>query len=455
LNAPLPARPDSALPFPPGGAAPSDGAALTPPAWLARLLERPVAVFGGGVSGQAVRDLLARLGARGEMFDEKPGAAPARFFGPADAASSRLVVFSPGFAPEHAWLRTARAAGGTCLGELDFASLFWPGRLIAITGTNGKTTLTELLTHALRSTGESACAVGNIGFPFSRLLLQTGAAATTAVCEVSSFQAETLQHFRADATLWTNFAEDHLERHPELAGYFAAKWNLVDHTRPGGVFAGSSVARFARQFGRRLPPEAWVSTEGAAPDPRLEGTPFARYPQRENFQLALAWWRHAGRAESGLYAAAHSFQLGRHRLARVGECRGVSFWNDSKATNFHAVEAALATFSAPVHLILGGRSKGGDLRAFVGRIAGKCRHLWLIGETRTPLAAFCLAEGIPHTACASFEAAVRGAAAAARPGESVVLSPAFASFDMFLGYADRGDQFERLVASLGTTTIFQ
>ena len=119
------------------------------------------------------------------------------------------------------------------------------------------------------------------------------------------------------------------------------------------------MARFARQFGRRLPPEAAVVTEGLAPEARLEGTPFARYPQRENFQLALAWWRHSGRAEAGLYAAARSFQVGRHRLARVGEFQGVSFWNDSKATNFHAVEAALGTFPSPVHLILGGRAKGG------------------------------------------------------------------------------------------------
>jgi UDP-N-acetylmuramoylalanine--D-glutamate ligase len=133
----------------------------------------------------------------------------------------------------------------------------------------------------------------------------------------------------------------------------------------------------------------------------------------------------------------------------------VSFWNDSKATNFHAVEAALATFPAPVHLILGGRSKGGDLPAFVSRIAAKCRHLWLIGETRAPLAACCTAAGLPHTVCHSFAEAVRGAAAAARPGEAVVLSPAFASFDMFRSYADRGDQFESLVASLGATSIFQ
>ena len=187
--------------------------------------------------------------------------------------------------------------------------------------------------------------MGNVGFPFSRLLLETAAADAIAVCEVSSFQAETLRHFRADAALWTNFAEDHLERHPGLQAYFAAKWNLVDHTGPGAVFAGSSVARFAREFGRRLPPEACVATEDAAPDARLDGTPFARHPQRENFLLALAWWRRTGRPEAALYAAARSFRLGRHRLALVGELRGVSFWNDSKATNFHAVEAALADVS--------------------------------------------------------------------------------------------------------------
>jgi UDP-N-acetylmuramoylalanine--D-glutamate ligase len=458
LSAPLPASIDPARPLVPADAHSADGEAhpaLTPPGLLAPLLGAPVAVFGGGVSGLAVRDVLARLGARGAIFDEKPGAGAAQTFNQADAKRRRLVVFSPGFPPDHAWLQSARAAGCTCLGELDFASLFWPGRILAITGTNGKTTLTEFLTHALGVAGEAAFAVGNVGFPFSRLLLQTCAIDTIAVCEVSSFQAETLRHFRADATLWTNFAEDHLERHPELSGYFAAKWNLVDHTRPGALFAGPSVLRFAGRFGRRLPAEACVGTEDAPPDERLEGTPFARYPQRENFQLALAWWRRTGRPEALLYVAARSFRLGRHRLALVGELRGVSFWNDSKATNFHAVEAALATFSSPVHLILGGRSKGGDLPAFVSRIAAKCRHLWLIGETRAPLAACCLAANLPHTVCHSFAEAVRGAAAAARPGEAVLLSPAFASFDMFRSYADRGDQFESLVAGLGATPIFQ
>jgi len=462
LNPTTQTCPGFAVPFQPWfAAARSRGAArparraLSPPARLAPLLGEPVAIFGGGVSGQAVRELLRALGARCEIFDEKAGSGTASRFDRAQAALHRLVVFSPGFAPDHPWLQAAEAAGCLCLGELDFASLFWRGRLVAITGTNGKTTLTEFLTHALNVGGEPAFAVGNVGFPFSRLPLQTSAVDAVAVCEVSSFQAETLRHFRADATLWTNFAEDHLERHPGLKSYFSAKWNLVDRTGAGAVFAGSSVQRFARTFGLWLPPEAWVSTEEAAPDARLGGTPFALYPQYENFLLALAWWRHTGRPEAVLYSAARSFRLGRHRLALVGELVGVSFWNDSKATNFHAVEAALATFPAAVHLILGGKSKGGDLRAFVGRIADKSRHLWLIGETRIPLAALCAEKQIPHTVCASLEEAVRGAAAAARPGEPVVLSPAFASFDMFRSYADRGDQFEKLVAGLGATSTLQ
>jgi UDP-N-acetylmuramoylalanine--D-glutamate ligase len=430
---------------------------LVPPDFLVPLLARPVAILGGGVSGQAVRELLALLGAREEIFDEQHGIGMARSFTLAVAKRHPLVVFSPGFSPGHAWLQTARAAGCTCLGELDFASLFWRGRIIAITGTNGKTTLTEFLTHALTASGEDAYAVGNVGFPFSRLLTIKRAPGedSVALCEVSSFQAETLGHFRADAALWTNFAEDHLERHPGLAAYFAAKWNLIARTRAGAVFAGTSVQRFAREFGRKLPPEAGVSSEGAAPDPQLEGTIFARYPQHENFLLARAWWRHDGRSEGALYAAARTFTLGRHRLTRIGELQRVSFWNDSKATNFHAVEAALATFAAPVHLIAGGRAKGGDLLAFIQRIAGRTKHVWLIGETRTVLAAFCAAQHVPHTVCGTLEKAVHGANAAARPGDNIVLSPGFASFDMFRGYADRGIQFEKLVSNLGATSTFQ
>ena len=442
-----------------GSGWPRDNPVMTPPLpeFLVPLLQRPVAVLGGGVSGRAVQELLAGLGIGSDIYDEQPGIGSRYTFAPAESGRHALVVFSPGFPSGHRWLKAARAAGCTCLGELDFASLFWPGRVLAVTGTNGKTTLTEFLTHALTSGGEDAYAVGNIGFPLSRLISfrRDAGADSIAVCEVSSFQAETLRHFRADAALWINFAEDHLERHAGLQDYFAAKWNLLAHAPPDALFAGSSVERHARAFGRELPAGAAVASEGAAPDARLEGTVFAAYPQRENFLLARAWWRHDGRPDADLYAAAHTFKPGRHRLARVRELGGVTFWNDSKATNFHAVEAALATFSAPVHLIAGGRAKGGDLGAFVGRIAPRVKHLWLLGETRAGLAGHCAARGVRHTECATLEDAVRGAFAAARPGDHVLLSPAFASFDMFRGYADRGDQFEKLVNILGTTPTFQ
>ena len=420
-----------------------------PPANIAALLARPVAVLGAGVSGQGVLSLLAAAGASGKVYDEQSAGAE-KTFGAQQAATHGLVVFSPGFAPDHAWLAATRAAGCICLGELDFASLFWHGELVAITGTNGKTTLTEFLAHALNTAGRRAHAAGNTGYSLSRFVVEQTGRVEVAVCEVSSFQAETLSHLRPTATLWTNFAEDHLERHPGLATYFAAKWRLVERTPPGAVFVGSSVQRYASKSGPTytLPPSACIASEGQQADVRLAGTVFAGYPQRENFLLAAAWWRHAGLPEASLYAAARTFQLGAHRLTRVGDKRGVTFWNDSKATNFHAVEAALATFAAPVLWIGGGRAKGGDLAGFVRRIAQKIRHAFLIGETSPALAGFCRETRVPATPCGSLEEAVRSAFASASAGDHVLLSPGFASFDMFRGYEDRGRSFVNLVENL-------
>jgi UDP-N-acetylmuramoylalanine--D-glutamate ligase len=419
----------------------------TPPAEYAALLARPVAIFGAGVSGAGVQALLAAIGARGVVYDEKAAGA-VRPFTPAAAAGHGLVVFSPGFAVEHAWLATARAAGCTCVGELDFASLFWRGELVAITGTNGKTTLTEFLAHALNAAGRRAHATGNVGYPFSRLVVEQAGRIDIAVCEISSFQAETLQHLRPTATLWTNFAEDHLERHPGMSAYFAAKWRLLERTPPGAAFLGSSVQRYAKTMGLTLPPSAGLATEGQPADARLGGTVFAGYPQYENFLLAAAWWRQAGLPEDTLFAAAKTFPRGAHRLGRVGEKRGVTFWNDSKATNFHAVEAALATFAGPVLWIGGGKAKGGDLAAFIRRIARQIKHAFLIGETSAALAGHCKEAHVPATLCSGLAEAVRSAFVAARDGDHVVLSPGFASFDQFTGYDDRGRQFETLVGNL-------
>lgn len=428
-----------------------------PPDFLRPLLGRPVAIFGAGVSGQGVRALLEKLGSTDAViYDAKTP--PALEFTAAVAPRHSLVVFSPGFAPDHPWLTLARAAGLECLGELDFASLFWRGQVVAITGTNGKTTLTEFLTHALRSIGHDARAVGNIGYPLSQFVADTDggtlvAADKIAVCEISSFQAETLRHFHADALLWTNFAEDHLERHVGLDGYFAAKWKLIACTPPSALFAGSSVRRFAEELKRPLPTRAYVETERQPRDPQLADTIFEHYPQRENFLLAAAWWQATGFDLADLYAAARTFRLGRHRLARVAVRDGVTFWNDSKATNFHATEAALSGFDAAVLLIAGGKAKGGDIAGFARRIAGRARHLFLIGETAPALADALTATPAVFTRCISLADAINRATAMAKPGEHVLLSPGFASFDQFRNYEDRGNQFEQLVSALPERSV--
>lgn len=427
--------------------------ALRIPEILSPLLGHPVAVFGGGVSGRAVLALLTKIEAKGIVFDEKQADAR-KDFTPSDAAAHRLVVFSPGFRPDHRWLVTARKAGCVCLGELDFAALFWRGTVIAITGTNGKTTLTEFLTHALQHVRRDARATGNVGYSFAQLVADEagGVFDAVAICEVSSFQAETFVHFRADAALWTNFAEDHLERHEGMRAYFEAKWRLLDRTVGGVVLAGSSVQKYAIEIGRVLPAEACVATEEQAADVLLSGTIFEHYPQRENFVLAAAWWRLAGLPETELYAAAHTFKAGRHRLAKIATRDGVTFWNDSKATNFHAVEAALAGIGARVMLIAGGRAKGGDIAGFVRRIGPRVKHAFLIGETGHTLADACATHHVPFTVCTTLEEAVQKAAANSRDGDHVLLSPGFASFDMFKSYEDRGNQFEQLVNNLRVTS---
>lgn len=430
---------------------------LTPPEFLKPLLDGPVAILGAGVSGRAAAGLVARLGGEARLFDEQSGEGRSSAFRPATAPRPRLVIFSPGFIPTHPWIVEARAAGCTCLGELDFASLFWRGAVVAVTGTNGKTTLAEFLNFALRYAGRDAAATGNVGYPFSQAVVDRdgGAPDSIAVCEVSSFQAETLRHFRADAALWINFAEDHLERHISMESYFFAKWRLFERTIGGHVFAGTSVQPAAERFGQSLPPGAVVETLGQPGDVLLRGTAFDEYPQRENFLLAAAWWRAAGLREGALYAAAQAFVLGPHRLHPVARLDGVRWWNDSKATNFHAVEAALARFGRPVILIAGGKAKGGDLAAFVERIAPRVRAAFLIGETRNVLATFFGAAGVAHQVCPSLDDAVRLAAAAAGPGDDVLLSPGFSSLDQFRGYDDRGAQFERLVNHLGSPPVLK
>lgn len=420
---------------------------LTAPPFLQSLLQAPVAVLGGGISGRAASDLVQELGGSAVIYDQAGGENGTAEFAPGEHA---LAILSPGFSPHHDWVIEARTAGLVCLAEIDFAALLWRGRLVAVTGTNGKTTLTEFLTYALEQAGEDAVAVGNVGNAFSEVVRKRagGAPDSIAICEVSSFQSEALHHFRADAAIWTNFAEDHLERHGSMSTYFLAKWRLFERTIGGQVLAGSSVARAAESFGQSLPEGAVIDTEDPAGDVLLRGTVFDDQPHRENFLLVAAWWRSAGLREPVLYAAAQSFELGPHRLQKIATKQGVAWWDDSKATNFHATEAALLRFGSPVVLIAGGKSKGGDVAGFVERIKNRTKQVLLIGESRNILATLLGAAAVPHHVCAGMAEAVSRAAAAAEPGDDVLLSPAFSSLDQYSGYAERGEMFVESVLQL-------
>jgi UDP-N-acetylmuramoylalanine--D-glutamate ligase len=417
---------------------------------IALLTRRPVAVLGYGVSGQAATGLLQQCGCAVEAYDEKATPGVRGAFGAPEAKRHDLVVYSPGFRQDHPWLQAARAAGCQCLGELDFASLFWKGTLIAVTGTNGKTTLTEFLATALRRQGLSAVPAGNIGHPLSRLDDLDSTHDRVAVCEVSSFQAENLQYLRPHALLWTNFDEDHLDRYADLREYFAAKWNLVERLAEPKLIVGESVVQAAATFGCKLPSFAVVVRRDGARHLVPGGSVFASYPQSENYLVARAYWDLAGFPLAILEETAQSFSTRRHRLTPVTDWEGVTYWNDSKGTNFHATLAALETFSGPVVWIGGGKSKGGDIEGFASRAAGRVREAFLIGETAGVLAAGLHARGIPATVCESLREAVQMAHDAGRHSApaQVLFSPGFSSFDMFHDYAERGLAFEQAVLGL-------
>ncbi|MCH8539958.1 MAG: UDP-N-acetylmuramoyl-L-alanine--D-glutamate ligase [Opitutales bacterium] len=407
---------------------------------------KPVAVLGAGRSGQAASLLLRQKGLEAILYDEDCGAGRAEF----SVERHGFFVSSPGFRPDHPWIRRIEQAGKPLLGEISLAAQCWPGHLLAVTGTNGKSTLTEFLTALLQAGGKQATAVGNIGLPFAEVAARENVSADHwAVCEVSSFQAASLQGFCPEAFFWTNFAADHLAWHGSEEAYFAAKWRLVQNALVGGGrgFAGPSVlAALEKMNGRDRFPGAlkMVSAEFAtAPVASL----FARSPQNENYSLAAAWWVETGGEEELLRKTAESFLPLPHRLEFLGESGGIGFWDDSKATNFSAVEAALAGFAAPVLWIGGGQDKGDCPEDLARSIYKNVKVAALLGETSARLAKSFAEEGVFVQECTSMEAAVRFCLSHANAGDHLVLSPGFASKDQYEGFAARGEAFRRTLAS--------
>jgi UDP-N-acetylmuramoylalanine--D-glutamate ligase len=364
-------------------------------------------------------------------------------------------------------IAAALERGIDVIGELELAWRAIPNRLLAVTGTNGKTTTVELLGHVYRTAGEPVAVAGNVGTPLSSLAGEVDPAATV-VCEASSFQLEDTSAFSPECAVFLNLAPDHLDRHAGLDAYLAAKLRIfanqgnddvaiynADEPALAGVDLGGCARRVAFCVGAA--PECEVAfAEGAI---FYDGEPLVTVDELGLFgehNVANAMAAAAAALSMGLDRDAvreglRSFAGVPHRLEQVAEVDGVRFVNDSKATNVASATVGLAAFGGGVHAILGGSEKDEPFRPLLEPIRRSCAACYLIGATAGRLAyelAPVVADRIPLHRCADLEEAVRRAAAAARPGEVVLLSPACASFDSFENFERRGDRFREIVGEL-------
>lgn len=409
---------------------------------LALLQKAKIAILGAGISGHAVAKLLDFLNIKYTLFDEKLGQnLTNQAIGHHD-----LFIYSPGFRLDHPWIASIQKLKKMCIGEWDLGAMFWKGPKILITGTNGKTTLTEFLAFALASPERKTIALGNNGYPFCKAVLENFSDLNSiAVCEISSYQAENVQKISAQALLWTNIAEDHLDRYLTQEAYFKAKWNLINALN-GPFIIGKSVQDFAKQYSLTLPKNTIIAEPNLALIP--QNCPFTTIPQQENYALAKAFWENFGLPLDTLEARAQKFSLPPHRLECIAIINGIECWDDSKATNFSSTIAALESFQEKIAWIGGGKSKGGNLDAFCNAIAKKLKYAFLIGETAPLLQKKLQNLGVHSKIYPDLPSLIPSAFKKLIRGDKLLLSPGFSSLDMFKNYEERGKIFKYEVLCL-------
>ena len=444
---------------------------------------RRITVVGLGKSGMAVARFCRRQGARVIVTDT---GARAQFeaeaqtlealgvdleFGghqPATFSQADLVVLSPGVPHTIAPVAAARNRGIPVIGEVELAARHITEPIIAVTGTNGKTTTTELLGQMLTASGISVFVGGNIGTPLIDYVAQ-GPKQDWLVVEVSSFQLDTIEHFRPRIGVLLNISADHLDRYPDFAAYAESKLQLFANQQSGDTAILNAADPLGRAAAKRVPGKVLLigreagefaggtrtaedhivfeMADGAVHRIDLAHWQLAGHHNRENAAAAGLAALSAGATPQGVQTAVDAFQGLAHRLSLARTLSGVRYYDDSKATNVDAVCRALEGFDAPVVLIMGGRDKGGGYRALEEHVAAKVRTQVVLGEAADTITA-ALGHLVPTLAAEDMAAAVRLAANQARAGDVVLLSPACASFDMYDSYHQRGEDFCRHVQKL-------
>ncbi len=376
-----------------------------------------------------------------------------------------LIVVSPGVPVDAQPLEQARALGQLVIGEIELAAEFLQGSVVAITGSNGKTTTTTLTGEILARSGLKTLVGGNIGTPAISFVEQS-TPETTTVLEVSSFQLETIQTFRPKIAVVLNVTPDHLDRHRTFAAYVDAKARIFENQEADDfAVLNADDATCVELAGRTRARVFWFSRKNEVKQgahvradeivfQRNASTasimPVSEIPLKgahnlENALAAVTCGVLVGCETTGIRGAVRSFKAVEHRLEYVATIRGVEYYNDSKATNVDATIKALESFPSGVHLILGGKDKGSDYSVLNGLLRERVKRVYTIGAAAQKIESQIAGEVV---ASGTLENAVKQASASAGSGDVVLLAPACASFDQFQNYEHRGRVFKELVRGL-------
>jgi UDP-N-acetylmuramoylalanine--D-glutamate ligase len=451
---------------------------------MLELKGKKVLVVGLGKSGLAAALFLRRRGAQVTVSDVRSAEALAKEIpalieagimvetgghGLLTFRRQDLIVVSPGVPLDTPELAQVKSFGLPVIGELELAARFLKGKTLAVTGSNGKTTTTTLLGEILTAAGLPTLVGGNIGVPVVALL-DSSTDETWSVLEVSSFQLETTEKFHPSIAVILNITPDHLDRHGSFENYARIKERIfaqqtaedvlvlnADNT-PCEEAASRAVARvYWFSIEHPVPQGAWLEQGSvvyrAAKDAAKEnvmpsrGIPLKGAHNVENVLAAVVAARLAGVQAKSIRTAIENFRAVEHRLEYVATRNGVEFYNDSKATNVDATAKAVAAFSSGIHLILGGKDKGSPYTVLSDLLRQRVRAVYTIGAAAAKIESD-LRGVVTIQSCETLVKAVAAAAAAARPGEVVVLAPACSSYDQFDNYEQRGKVFKQLVKEL-------
>ncbi len=448
---------------------------------MMELKDKRVLVVGLGKSGLAAALFLRHKGAHVTVSDVRSSEALARDIpalldegimveagghGLLTFRRQDLIVVSPGVPLDTPVLAQVRSFGIPIIGELELAARFMQGQMVAITGSNGKTTTTTLVGAILKAAGLPTLVAGNIGVPVAGLI-EESRPETWSVLEVSSFQLETIEEFHPRIAVILNITPDHLDRHGTFENYAMAKERIfamqgagdsvvlnADNPRAAEAAARAKAQVYWFSAGHAVERGAWVqdgnvvyrAESGAAPETVMaaSGIPLKGGHNVENALAAVCAARLAGVPADVVRSAVEGFTAVEHRLEFVATVDGVEYYNDSKATNVDATAKAVAAFAGGVHLILGGKDKGSDYTALNELLRARVRAVYTIGAAAEKIEGQ-LRGVVPIEACGTLEAAVNAAAKAAKTGDVVLLAPACSSFDQFENYEHRGRMFKELV----------